>query len=719
LPDSTITIAKDWLFSNINGYLKKIVTAVKKRYDLYSSKKQLQVLRDKFSSLKRQYLVCFFCYAFSTFSFTCVTAQENQLTAQGNRSTEQDSYSMAAGKSHPMAVAVTRETYSPVQQSKIAVIPEPVELIAKSGSFSLNQHTCLSLSAHLPELDSAVSLFVQQLQTSTGLHPEVIKDKNGQEPVIILSLNKITNTVIGKEGYTLNVEPKQIKLSANTPAGIFYGVQTLLQMLPVTAGPEHTYAIPCVSITDYPRFGWRGLMLDVSRHFFTKAEVERYIDEMSRYKFNIFHWHLTDDNGWRIEIKSLPQLTGTGAWRVQRTGRWDSYAGAQPGETASYGGFYTQDDIREVIVYAGRRNITVLPEIDIPAHSLALIASYPNLSCTGLPYSVNPGSDFYTKEDNVLCVGNDSVYTILDKIITEVAALFPCPYIHIGGDEAYKGFWKKCPKCQQLMKTENLSTPEALQSYFEGRVEKIVESKGKKIIGWDEILEGGLTPDATVMSWRGMQGGISAVKLHHPVIMSPWGNTYLDLYQGDASAEPATYGLCRLSDCYNYDPVPAGIDSSYILGGQGNLWTESVPVFRQVEYMTWPRAMALAEVYWSPKVARNWDGFIDRMEEQLSRLDQQQVKYARSVYNAIVTPSKDTSGVVRVKLSAELKDLNIYYSFDNTFPDNFYPEYTGSSGPLYFPNGASRLNVITYRNGKQVGQMVTAIKADLEKQNVK
>lgn len=506
-------------------------------------------------------------------------------------------------------------------------------------------------------------------------------------------------------------------LTAGSPAGVFYGLQTLLQLLPPDIESSQpvarSWAVPCATITDYPRFGWRGLMLDVSRHFYTKEEVKRYIDEMAKYKYNIFHWHLSDDNGWRIEIKSLPELTKTGAWRVPRTGRWGNFDSPQPGEAATDGGFYTQDDIKEVIAYARSRYITILPEIDVPAHSLAMIASYPNLSCTQLQYNVNPGSHFYKAEDNALCIGNDSVFTVLDKVFTEIAALFPFNYIHVGGDEAFKGFWDKCPKCQKRMSQEHLKNVDELQSYFVKRMEKMLKSKGKKLIGWDEILEGGLAPEATVMSWRGMKGGIEAAKQNHHVVMSPWDFCYLDLYQGDPAAEPPTYGMCRLTDSYNYDPVPVGVDEQYILGGQGNLWTESVSNYRHIQYMTWPRALALSEVYWSPKSKRNWDDFISRMEIEFVRMDTAHIKYSRSAWNAVIKPQQNSDGEVSVQLSTEIKGLDIYYTFDNSDPDNWYPRYTGQA--LTFPRGATNLSVITYRNGKPVGDQITVSKEELLK----
>jgi hexosaminidase len=517
--------------------------------------------------------------------------------------------------------------------------------------------------------------------------------------------------LLGAEGYTLSVTPSRITIRANEAAGVFHGLQTLLQLIPAAA--KGTASIPCVEITDYPRFGWRGLMLDVSRHFFTKDEVKKYIDEMVRYKYNTLHLHLSDDQGWRIEIKSLPMLTQQGAWRAARTGAWGSFLPALAHEPTTYGGFYTQDDMREIIQYAQDHFVTILPEIDIPAHSLALISAYPNLSCTQLPYSVNGGWPDPVRVDNALCIGNDSIYQVLDKIFTELAALFPNEYIHIGGDEAYKGFWATCPKCKQRMASEHLKNVEELQSYFVKRMESLLKAKGKKLIGWDEILEGGLAPEATVMSWRGMSGGITAAKMGHKVVMTPWDFCYLDLYQGENTVEPNSYGMCRLKDSYTYDPVPDSVDEKLILGGQGNLWTEQVPNFRHAEYMTWPRGLALSEVYWSPKSARNWDDFTGRMEAEMNRLDASDIKYARSAYNVVLMPKRMPDDEIAIYMGTEVTGLDIYYTFDNTNPDPHYSKYQGK--PVTFPLGGTQLNVITYRDGHPVGQQVNIKKEELEK----
>lgn len=611
--------------------------------------------------------------------------------------------------------AQEKQVTSLAHDPAIHIIPKPVSVHKEKGIFLLNNNTKITFIN--PQTADIAHMMARMLDTPTGYHLSVQKNK-ATENAIILKLNKTLNSQIGDAGYTLQVSPQRVVIAANKPRGIFYGMQTLMQLLPPgieskTAVQNIHWQIPCVNIMDYPRFGWRGLMLDVSRHFFSKEFVEDYIDEMAKYKFDVFHWHLSDDQGWRIEIKGLPELTETGAWRVPRTGRWGTFDPPKPGEKATDGGYYTQDDIREVIAYAKKRFITIVPEIDVPAHSLALIASYPNLSCTQKQYPVNPGSPFYKKEDNVLCVANDSTWLMLDKIFTQIAQLFPGEYIHVGGDEAYKGFWKNCPKDQALMKKEGITSLEGLQSYFEKKLEKLIISKGKKMIGWDEILEGGLAPEATVMSWRGMDGGIKAAQMGHKVVMSPWGKAYLDLYQGDPLIEPATYDMLRLTTCYHFEPVPESVDPKYILGGQGNLWTESVPNERHAEYMTWPRAMALSEVFWSPKEKKDWPDFIRRMEDRFKYMDAAGVKYARSAYDPIISGIMTADSTLKVKLATEIPGLDIYYRFDGTNPDSFSPKYEGK--PLDIPKGASQIRVITYSDGKPIGQQINCPITDVAK----
>ena len=473
--------------------------------------------------------------------------------------------------------------------------------------------------------------------------------------------------------------------------------------------------MPCVDITDYPRFVWRGLMFDVARHFYNVADVKKYIDEMVRYKFNVLHLHLTDDEGWRIEIKGLPKLTEVGAWSVKRVGYFGTFAPPAPNEPRNYGGFYTQNDIRELVKYAKERFMNILPEIDVPGHSLAAIASYPELSCT-------PGADQYKVRsgeqimdwshgappvalvDNTLCPANEKVYTFLDTVITQLAQLFPFEYIHLGGDECPKNFWQKSEAIKALMKKEGLKDMQEVQSYFEKRVEKIVESKGKKFMGWDEILEGGLAPNAAVMSWRGIKGGIQAAKMGHDVVMSPTTFAYIDYMQADPIIEPKVYASLHLNKAYEFEPVPEGVDAKYIKGGQANLWSEQLYNMRTVEYMTWPRGWAIAESVWSPKQLKNWNNFFQRAEKHFDRFDQAEIKYSKAAYDPMFTISRRASdSTYQIKLATEAPDVDIYYSFDNSFPDNFYPKY---GDILTLPKESVMLKVITYKGRKPVGRMI-------------
>ena len=480
---------------------------------------------------------------------------------------------------------------------------------------------------------------------------------------------------------------------------------------------------PCVEIRDYPRFGWRGLMFDVSRHFFTKEEVKEFIDDMAKYKFNLLHMHLTDDQGWRIEIKSLPKLTSVGAWNVKKTGTFNTFSPPAPDEPRTHGGFYTHDDIKEIIRYAKDQFINILPEVDIPGHSLAAIASYPELSCTpgadkykvnsGEPFMVwPPGGHFYGLVDNTLCPANEKVYKFLDKVFTEVAELFPFEYIHMGGDETARNFWEKSDAIKALMKKEKLKNLDEVQSYFVKRVEKIIESKGKKMIGWDEILQGGLAPNAAVMSWRGIKGGIEAAKQKHEVVMSPTTFAYLDYMQGDAATEPPVYATLRLSKAYEFEPVPEGVDPVYIKGGQANLWTEQIYNTRHLQYMLWPRAFAIAESVWSPKAKKNWNNFVARVEKQFERFDIAEIKYSPAMYDPIITVKKDEKNSPVVEMNTEVSGLAIYYSFDNSFPDKFYPKYTQ---PVSVPKDAATMKVITYHGDKPIGRMMVIPVSQLKK----
>jgi len=600
--------------------------------------------------------------------------------------------------------------------SSINLIPAPASLQAVPGHFLLPK-TILVEARDQQGLGQTLEVLRTHLTVPTGASLTVSQSAN-PAATIRLVLNTSPNSTLGTEGYQLTVTGKSILIKANRPAGLFYGAQSLLQLFPKeiessTPVKQVSWQAPCVTITDYPRFAWRGLMLDVSRHFFTKQQVKRFIDEMVAYKYNLLHLHLTDDQGWRIEIKSFPRLTEKGAWNVRRTGTFGTFSAPTPEEPRDFGGFYTQDDIRELIKYAKDRYVDILPEIDIPGHSLAAVVSYPELSCTpgAENYNVNSGEKIMNWPgpvaliDNDLCPANEKVYEFLDKIFGELAALFPFGYIHVGGDECAKNFWEKSDAIKQLMQKEGLKTMEEVQSYFEKRVEKIVESKGKKIIGWDEILEGGLAPNAVVMSWRGIKGGIQAAKMGHEVVMSPTTFVYLDYMQGDAIIEPPVYASLRLKTAYSFEPVPDSVDPKLIKGGQANLWSEQVYNMRHLEYLIWPRSLAVAECLWSPKEKKNWDDFAKRTEANFKRMDVQEIKYSRSMFDAGFNVKKDVQAndSLMVELYTEVAGLDIHYSFDNSNPDNFYPKYTSL---LAIPKDAVMLKVITYRDGRPIGRQL-------------
>ena len=606
------------------------------------------------------------------------------------------------------------------QTGKLNLIPQPVDVQQASGSFRLSPSATIGYSS--PESRNIAVMLAQKLNRASGYS---IKTQQGKSGSIQLNLNTAPHPELGNEGYTLTVSSNGTIISANQPAGLFYGMQTLLQLLPGEIESKTpvkiTWTIPAVKITDYPRFAWRGMMLDVARNFFTKEEVKEYIDQISRFKYNTFHIHLTDDNGWRIEIKSLPKLTEVGAWRVPRAGHFGMRDDPKPGEAATTGGFYTQADIKELIQYAQDRFITIIPEIEMPGHSLAAVASYPELSCTKDPNAkVNPGtafSEWYGNGtfkmliDNTLNPSDEKVYEFLDKVLTEVAAMFPAKYIHVGGDECYKGYWAENPECQALMKKLNIRHIEDLQGYFMNRVEGILKAKGKKLLGWDEILEGGISPEATVMSWRGINGGIEAAKMGHDVVMSPTDFTYIDYQQGEPTIEPVLYAGLRLQKCYSYNPLPEGVDAKYILGGQANLWTEQVVTLRHAEYMTWPRGWAIAEDLWSPNEKKSWPDFINRVESQFPRSEIGEINFSRAIYDPIIM-TRMQNGKMTVEMETEAPGLDVYYTIDDSMPDEFTPKY---SKPFELPTGGPiTLRVISYRNGKPIGHLITLKPEDLK-----
>ena len=603
-------------------------------------------------------------------------------------------------------------------QAQHAIIPNPVSYIAEKGNFVVTPTTKVVLKNSNSELFQVADLFFSSFVIK-GL--KVVQSKpNANSKNIEISLNSIADESIGKEGYSLKVRQNKVELKANNVIGVFYALQSLDQLFDFNAKSNGNVVLPACTITDFPRFGWRGLMLDVSRHFFSTSDVKKYIDWMSKYKFNVLHWHLSDDNGWRIEIKALPKLTEIGAWRVERFGAFGNREAPSEGEATAYGGFYTQEEIKDILHYAAERQITIVPEIDIPGHSMALLAAYPELSTLKEPKMVNPGSSFadwhgdgtFTmKIENSLNPSDEKVYAILDTIFGEVAALFPGQYIHIGGDECYHGFWEKDPGCVALMQKENLKDAKELQSYFIKKVVNIITSKGKKAIGWDEILYGGLADGAAIMSWRGTKGGIEASKAGHEVVMSPNSFAYLDYTQGDPSVEVPVYAKLSLKKSYEFEPAPEGVDPKYILGGQGNLWTEKIPTIEHAFYMTYPRALAIIESVWSPSEKKEWNNFSTRLETHFNRFETAGKPISKAVYDPIVIVKKQ-DGKMMCTLSNDLSNVDIYYTIDGTFPAQYSTKYTQ---PFEIPKGDITFRAVCYRNGKPIGRTLTISKEMLEK----
>jgi hexosaminidase len=605
---------------------------------------------------------------------------------------------------------------------KPAIIPIPMEASYPAGKFTLP--TSISISGPSdPQMKVAYATLVGKLKGATG-RPVSLKSAG----VATIQLQLVSNAKLGTEGYELQVNSNGVKIMANKLAGLFYGIQTLYQLLPkeiesksVATGVKWT--IPYAQITDTPRFAWRGQMFDVARHFFSKEDVKKFIDDMVEYKYNILHFHLTDDEGWRIEIKSYPNLTKKGAFNVKKVGRFTTFSKPEPDEPRNYGGFYTQEDIKELVKYGQERFVNIVPEIDVPGHSMAAVASYPELSCTpgADKYEVISGEPFIDWShdhpeallDNTLCPANEKVYTFLDKVMGEVASLFPYEYIHMGGDECPKNYWDKNPEILALRAREGLKNSQEVQAYFVRRLEKIITSKGKRMLGWDEILEGGGLPKSTaVMSWRGIKGGVEAAQLGHEVVMTPNDNVYVDLMQGDAALEPPVYRTVRLTDSYAFNPVPAGVDARLVKGGQANMWSEQLYNYRHLQYMMWPRALAISESLWSPNENKNWENFISRVEEHMARFDVADKKYAPSMFEAIVKVTKNAKGELFVELKNEISGLKIHYSFDNSYPDNHYPS---ASGLVAVPKDAELMRIVSYRGSKMMGRMMNISRADLEK----
>lgn len=554
-------------------------------------------------------------------------------------------------------------------EADIQIIPKPQEIVMGKGSFIFNKNTVFHVSndEHL----QVSEILIRKFRAAANWDLDLVKELPSSNFIQFIANENIEN-----EAYNLNVESSRVTIEANSYSGFLYAIETIRQLLPVAIESNKkveavTWGIPNVKITDSPRFKWRGLMLDVSRHFFEKEYVLKTIDRLAYLKMNTLHLHLVDDQGWRIEIKKYPKLTEVGAFRVdQEEKAWDGRYTPKLGEKATYGGFYTQDDIKEIVAYAESRGVNIVPEIEMPAHVTSAIAAYPELSCFENPVMV-PSGGLWPITD-IYCAGKESTFKFLENVLTEVMELFPSKFIHVGGDEATKTNWETCKHCQERIKTEKLKSPEELQSYFIKRMERFVSSKGRVLIGWDEILEGGLAPGATVMSWRGVKGGLEASAQGHDVVMTPGSHCYFDHYQGSMDTEPLAWGgYSPVSKVYQFDPIVDSMtedQKKHVLGGQANLWAEYVKTASHSEYMIYPRLAALSETLWSPIKNKDWNSFSSRLVSSLfKRYDYQGVNYAKSAY-AITSETKvnDQTNKIDVTFKNEFTKADIRYTLDDS-----------------------------------------------------
>lgn len=606
-----------------------------------------------------------------------------------------------------LVVLISGTVLSQRQRHQHNIIPEPLSISFQQGNFTLNNRTKVVYYFANSAMKPTAEYLAKQLRTATG-YKIPLADADTMPNSNFVFLNYVKDDSLGDEGYSIEVKKDRIFIEANNDKGFFYGVQTLFQLFPpeilsAKKSKNVPWVVPIAQVYDAPRFAWRGMHLDVSRHFLPKEFIKTYIDMLALHKINIFHWHFSDDQGWRIEIKKYPKLTEVAAWRVDHEDQYWGYREKQKeGEVPTLGGFYTQDEVREIVAYAAARNITVVPEVEMPAHTTAVLAAYPQFSCTGGPFTVPPGGVWPITD--IFCAGNDSTFYFLQDVLTEVMELFPSTYIHIGGDEADKTEWRKCPKCQARIQAEGLKDEAELQSYFVKRIEKFIVSKERRLIGWDEILEGGLAPEATVMSWRGLEGGIEAARQNHHVVMTPTSHCYFNFYQGNQDYEPNAYGgYLPLSTVYQFEPIPDSLTPDqyeYVLGAQGCLWAEFVLTGEQAQYQVLPRLAAMAEVTWSQKAKRNWDGFARRIETMMRRYDVLGYNYARSMYTVNVATTVDSATrKTTVTLLTEMKDTDIYYTVDGSAPTRASRKYVEP----FTISKTTTVRAAAYRNKRLAG----------------
>ncbi|HEX5669064.1 MAG TPA: family 20 glycosylhydrolase [Chitinophagaceae bacterium] len=567
-------------------------------------------------------------------------------------------------------------------QSRISIIPAPQSISEKKGEFRYDAQTRIYAA---PEFTGQANLLLEIL----GNDQQKIETFSKQKPSKSIVFEKINDAGEGSEAYRISITESKVTIYASHYTGALYGAQTPAQM----AMTGNSGAFPCAEISDKPRFGYRGLMLDVSRNFYPPEYIKKLLTLLSIYKINTFHWHLTDGAGWRLEIKKYPELTARGAWRTHKTWKEWWFGPREYGkenDPKSFGGYYTQEQAKDIVAFAKSRGITVIPEIEMPGHSDEVTAVYPHLRCDNA--KGNPGE---------FCIGNDSTFTFMQDVITEVMDIFPSPYIHIGGDEAGKANWKACTKCQKRIKDNNLKDEYELQSYAIRRMEKFISEKGRKLLGWDEILEGGLAPGSTVMSWRGEQGGIEAAKMNHDVIMTPGNYCYFDKYQQEPAGEPeAIGGYLTLQKVYSYEPIPSELEKDkhhFIKGAQANLWTEYIPTMEHADYMIFPRIIALSEVLWSNPANRNWEEFKSRMNRHYGLLQKMNVNYCRPSDKVEIVPVIDlVSKTALISLNTEQYKPEIRYTTDGSTPASASKLYGGP----FEVSGTATVKASVLRNNK-------------------
>ncbi|MCR5445228.1 MAG: family 20 glycosylhydrolase [Bacteroidales bacterium] len=578
--------------------------------------------------------------------------------------------------------------------TELNVVPEPVFMVQKEGSFTLRSTPKISMVG-LGQNSATVKYIMKSLRHAR-MYPRLVTASENSD--IALVLYDTINPELGDEGYLIEVRSSGIKLSANTEAGIFYAFQTLVQMMPhdVTQVIYRSVTLPECTILDYPRFAWRGVHLDVSRHFFPVKFVKKYLDVMASYKMNRFHFHLTDDHGWRLPSERYPRLNSVGSWRVDRDDQpWGKADPPREGERASYGGFYTREELQDIVQYAAERGIEVVPEVDIPGHASAILAAYPQLACDNHPYEVAIGP--YWPPKAILCAGSDSTLAFLYAVLDEVCEIFPSRYIHIGGDEAFKDNWLQCPRCQQRMRDEHLENVNQLQSWLMGQLQQHLAAKGRTIIGWDEIMDNGdaswsfegatydnnpfVDNDAVVMSWRGLKPGLTAARTGHKVIMCPTDYCYLDYYQADPRYQPASIGgRITLQKAYEFDPAPMGTNlhvEANILGGQCNLWTEYINTPQHAEYMLLPRMLAISECLWTPRDRKDWNRFRRKVEVQKERLGIKGYNYCEGSFTPQFTARRVDEGTMNIAISTEVPNTYIFYTTDLSTPTRESSIYLG------------------------------------------